>query len=388
VEPDRRVWMNVALVVSSFEKGELEQVVLDLYYGYKKNGWNAYIMSQTRNIGDIAKELDDIRDIFIFDGDPGEFIRFCGKHKIEVLHYHYNTFMMTGNRKRGYKILYTMHNAYAWMSAPQISAYSSVLEVANKVVPVSSFVENYFRTLTGFSAGGIETIPNGVDFSELDGKYDDFPVTRKSLGFADSDVVVAGIASFHPAKHQVGLIGVMEKLQEDHPEIKLLLVGNEGDKDYHNYFMKLLDRSPAKENIRVIPYFDHKYMGQFLRDVVDIFTLPALYYGFSNAVLEAAYCAKPMVLTNVGNAEDMKDIASCKIVKTAYEDLYELSPEELLDISLRKRNRNTKELAKAFSGIAKDLDAYKAKAAKAVESVSEYNTERMVEKYIEIIEEF
>ena len=378
--------MNVALVVSSFDKGGLEQVVLNLYHGYKKAGWNAYIMSQTRHVGDMADKLDDIRDIFIFDGNPNEFIGFCAKHRIEVLHYHYNTFMMTGNRKRGYKILYTMHNAYAWMSAQRIGAYSSILAVINKVVPVSSFVEDYFRTLTGFGSAGVQTIPNGIDFSELDGEYDNFHVTRASLGFADSDVVVAEIASFHPAKHQVGMIGVMEKLQKDHPGIKLLFVGNEGDKGYHNYFMKLLDRSPAKENIRVIPYFDHKYMGQFLRDVVDIFTLPTLYEGCSNAVLEAAYCAKPMVLTNVGNAEEMKDIASCKIVETAYEDLYELSPEELFDISLRKHNRNTKDLAKAFVGMAEDLDAYKAKAAKAVKSVSEYNTERMVGQYIELIE--
>jgi hypothetical protein len=40
--------MSVALVVNSFDKGGLEQVVLNLYLGYKKQGWNVYILSQTR----------------------------------------------------------------------------------------------------------------------------------------------------------------------------------------------------------------------------------------------------------------------------------------------------------------------------------------------------
>jgi len=377
---------NIALVVNSFDKGGLEQVVMNLYLGYRRKGWKAYILSQTRLVGSMAEKLLNLKDIYIFDGNEDDFFCFCRNHNIDVLHYHYNTFMLKEARERGFKILYTMHNAYTWMTLSEIRAYSARLASAHKVVPVSTFVEQYYLARTGAGCSNIQTIPNGVDFAELDGEYKGFSVSRENPGLSEQDIVICEIASFHPAKHQVGMIGVMERLQKDHPEIKLLLVGNEGDKSYYNYFMKTLANSPSRGNISVIPYFDHKYMGQFLRSVVDIFTLPTLYEGCSNAALEAAYCAKPMVLTNVGNADEMNDIASCEIVQTAYQNLTEVSPEELLDISLRKYSRNTEDLARAIVKIAADLDDYKVRAIKAVNQISQYDTDHMVRQYMDIVE--
>ena len=132
---------SVALVVNSFDKGGLEQVVLNLYLGYKKKGWDAYILSQTRNVGQMAEKLIDMRDIYIFDDNKDEFIRFCWRKKIDVLHYHYNTYMMRGARKMGFLILYTMHNVYTWMSLQEIQLYSKKLSFAHKIIPVSGFVE-------------------------------------------------------------------------------------------------------------------------------------------------------------------------------------------------------------------------------------------------------
>lgn len=377
---------NVALVVNSFDKGGLEQVVLNLYLGYKKNGWNAYILSQSRNIGQMAEKLLDLRDIYIFDEKEDEFIRFCWEKSIDTLHYHYNTYMLMGARKMGFKVIYTMHNIYTWMSLPEICAYSYKLTAAHKIVPVSSFVEQYYLTRTQAPRNNIHTILNGVDFHELDSKSGILPVTRQSLGFKKSDVIVAEIASFHHVKHQIGLIGVMEALQKDYPEIKLLLVGNKGDINYYKEFEHILKSSSAKNSIKIIPYFDHKYMGRFLREVVDIFTLPTLQEGCSNAVLEALYCAKPMILTDVGNAGDIKDVAACIVVPPAYPNIVDLTQEDVLNIAGCKRNLNTDALVKAFIDMTENLDEYNKKAQTVAQNASVYSTEHMVEQYIELIQ--
>ena len=377
---------SVALVVNSFDKGGLEQVVLNLYLGYKKQGWNVYILSQTRNVGQMAEKLIDIRDIYIFDNNKDAFISFCWRKKIDVLHYHYNTYMMPGARKMGFLILYTMHNVYTWMSLDEIQLYSKKLSFAHKIVPVSGFVEKYYLARTGVSKSNIHTILNGVDFEELDRKYDNFPISRESLGLKATDKVVSVIASFHHVKHQIGMIGVMEQIYKTNPNIKLLLVGNKGDINYYNAFEKELADSVAQENIIVVPYFDHIYMGQFLREIVDIFALPTLQEGCSNAVLEAIYCAKPMLLTNVGNAGDIKDTTSCEIVSAAYEDIVTLSQADVLTISMQKSNKNTKELSDAIIKITSNLDKYTAKAVKVAKSTAVYSTEYMVEQYVKIIE--
>lgn len=377
---------NIALVVNSFDRGGLEQVVLNLYLGYKKMGWNAYILSMTRDVGKMAEKLLDLRDFYIFDSDEDRMLRFCWQKKIGILHYHYNIFMLKGARLMGFKVLYTMHNVYTWMSQPEILAYSQRLARAHRIIPVSSFVEKYYLARTGATSQNVHTILNGVDFEELNGEYEFLPVTRESLGFSKREVVVAEIASFHRAKHQIGMIGVMEKLQIENPEIKLLLVGNEGDEIYYETFERVLARSPAKENITVVPYFDHQYMGQFLREVVDIFILPTLQEGCSNAVLEAIYCAKPMVLTDVGNVGDVKDVTASEVVPAAYENILELTSAGIVEISDRRRNPNTEALADAIVKISSHLDDYKIQADRAAICAEQYSTAHMVDQYVEVIQ--
>lgn len=377
---------NVALVVNGFDKGGLEQVVLNLYLGYKKRGYNVWLLSQTRAVGEMADKLLDLRDIYIFDGQEDEFLRFCWRKHINILHYHYNTYMMAGARKMGFRVLYTMHNVYTWKSLPELKAYSEKLASAHRVVAVSSFVRDYYLKRSGAPADNVTTVLNGIDFSELDGRFDAPPVTRKSLGLKDGEIAAAMVASFYPIKHQIGMIGVMERLCVSHPEIRLLLVGNVGDPGYYQAFCDRLENSPARGRILLVPYFDHKYMGQFLRETADIFTLPTLQEGCSNAVLEALYCAKPMVLTEVGNARDIRDEAGCIVVPPAYDDVVYVTQEQLLGISRQAENPNTEALAAAFGEMADHLDAYREKAQKSAETCGKYSLEEMVGHYCDIIE--
>lgn len=374
---------GVGLVVNSFDKGGLEQVVLNLYHEYKKKGYPVYILCQTRNVGNLAVKLLDLRDIFIFDGQEALFIEFCWKKNIRILHYHYNTFMLMGMRKMGFKVLYTMHNVYTWMSLSEIKAYSYKLTAAHHIVPVSFFVQDYYLRRTIAPQHNIHVIENGIDFADLSRQTQNFPFSREKLKLSNDDITIALIASFHHVKHQIGMIGVMERLVSTFPNVKLLLVGNVGDKNYWEKFQDELEKSSAKENILLISYFDHSYMGQFLRDSVDIFTLPTLQEGCSNAVLEAYYCGKPMVLTRVGNAQEMSSRSSaCIVTKPAYSDAVQLTQEDILQISYQKNNSNTLELVSAFTQIIENLDMYSLNAFKAAENYEDLNASTMADKYI------
>jgi len=116
---------------------------------------------------------------------------------------------------------------------------------------------------------------------------------------------------------------------------------------------------------------------------VDIFTLPTLQEGCSNAVLEAMYCQVPMVLTDVGNARDVRDVAACIVTPTAYGDVLKLRPQTTPEYARQKDAANQGALVAAFMQMAENLAGYRAQAgALGAEVLAGLETEAMVQRYL------
>lgn len=374
----------IGVVVTTFDKGGLEQVVLNLYLGYKKAGYQVYLLCQENVLGIMAEQILE-GELLVFNNEIDTFLKYLYEKNINVLHYHYNVFGCKEAKKIGVRTIYTMHNVYTWKSDTEIKEYAEILKGMDKVVPVSNLVKSYYLSRTKSAEDNIKVVYNGIDFSEL--SNDELPeyLNRKSLGLKEDDIVLGFVASFYPVKYQIGMIGVMEELIKKYPNVKLLFIGN-SENDYYKRFKAEYVKSDAKENMQVVPYFEHKYMGVFLRKIVDIFTLPTLQEGCSNAVLEAIYCDKPMVLTNVGNAMDVNYLESCEVVRTAYDDVVTTSNEEMIQISECRDSNNKQELVLAFEKVIDNLDLYKEKAKLSKEMKRQYETGYMVQQYINLIE--
>lgn len=375
----------IGIVVTTFDKGGLEQVVLNIYLGYKKYGYSVYLLCQENILGVMAQQVEP-DELFVFNRDLDNFIHFLYEKNITVLHYHYNTFGCKQAKERGVHSIYTMHNVYTWKSDSEIQDYSKELKNMDKIVPVSNLVKNYYVQRTNADTQNIKVIYNGIDFAELSENNLKEGLDRKSLGLGEADIVIGFVASFYPVKYQIGMIGVMEELIKKYPHLKLLYIGN-SENGYYQDFLKEYNASPAKANMRVVPYFEHKYMGAFLRQIVDIFTLPTLQEGCSNAVLEAICCDRPMVLTNVGNAMDVEYLKSCEVVRTAYEDVVKTSNEQMIQISRLKDSANKEQLVTAFAKVIDNLSEYKKNAHIPDVEKEQLNVEYMVKQYVEVVEE-
>ncbi len=383
-------WMEnvrtaVGLVVTTFDKGGLEQVVLNLYFGYKKQGIQVYLMCQENQTGVMAQQIAE-GDLFVFDHDIHKFSRFLDEKKITLLHYHYNVFGCREAKKRGVQLIYTMHNVYTWKSDSQMEQYSRLLNTMDHIVCVSNLVKNYYLARTHADAGNVQVIYNGINIEELEEAYLPDNLKRESLGLEKTDFVIAFVASFYPVKYQIGMIGVMEQLIRKYPNVRLLFVGNRENK-YFQKFESEYQKSSAREQMQVVPYFEHRYMGAFLRNTADLFTLPTLQEGCSNAVLEAVCCEKPMVLTNVGNAMDVSYLKSCEIVSPAYSDIITTSNEDMIRISVCRNSANQKQLVSAFERVIDHFDTYKKAAHLTDEEKAQYASGYMVQQYLKLIRE-
>lgn len=374
----------VGLVVTTFDKGGLEQVVLNLYNGYKQNGLKVFLLCQENILGIMAKQIQE-DELFVFNNSKEQFFEFIYKNQITVLHYHYNIFACDEMKEKGIKTIYTMHNVYTWKNDGEIRSYSEKLHYMDKVVAVSNLVKNYYCARTDVEKADVDVVYNGIDFDELFEAPLPERLSRDHLGLKADDITLGFVASFYPSKYQLGIVNVMEKIEEKNPHIKMLFIGNT-ENEYFDKFMKIFQKSKAK-NMILVPYFEHKYMGDFLKKNVDIFTLPTLQEGCSNAVLEAAVCQKPMVLTDVGNASDMSYLKSCVVVKPAYDDVVKTSDREMQALSLEKVGSNAEELVQAYLHMAADLDKYNEWAKISDDKKDQYRKEYMVNQYIDLIQQ-
>ena len=374
----------VGLVVTSFDRGGLEQIVLYLYQGYKKAGFRTYLLCQKDILGSMARQIEP-EELLVFHDSEEELFSLLREHHITNLHYHYNVFALEKMRDLGVNTIYTVHNTYIWLSDREIRARAELMRLADYVVPVSGAVESYLQARTNNVCQNVHTIYNGISFEELSIRELPQRITRQGLGLGEDDITMAFVAAFYYSKGQAGMIGAMEKIIQRNPHIKLLLVGNVGSQEYYDRFKTLLDKSPAKDHIIQVDYFEHRYMGEFLRQTADIFILPTMQEGCSNAILEAIYCDKPMIVTDVGNAQQAKREACCVVVPTPYPDIVTLKSQEMERVSAMKDMPNQAQLVEAVLEVAAHLPEYREKARLTEGQKRQFSQEQMVESYLELL---
>lgn len=156
----------------------------------------------------------------------------------------------------------------------------------------SEAVKDFYVQHIGVASERITVIPNGIDTVYFDQLAPD-PELRVSLSLSQDDFVIICVANLHPNKGHRFLLEAFESLWLEFPKTKLLLVGD----------------GEERENIEVmIQSFQSKNAIQMLgrrNDVPallrlsNLFVLPTLFEGQSNAILEAMAASVPVITTDI-----------------------------------------------------------------------------------------
>jgi len=376
----------VALISTTMENGGKEQVMLDLYHGYKKRGIRAYIVCQNWTIDAVKDLIDAPEDIFVFENDLQSLIHFLWRRDVRNLHYHYNTFGMEELKEIGFRIIYTMHNTYTWLNDDEIRAYAGVLSHVDTVVPVSKSVQEYFCIRSGCDGSNFKVIKNGVDFTILDNQEQKLPYSRESIGLKKGDISIGFVSSFYHAKAQIAILGVAEKIVLKYPYAKFLFLGSKGDESYYNRFLEELEICAAKDNIVLAPAIPHSQMGRFYREMIDIFICPTLHEGGPLVAVEAMYCGLPIIMTPTGIAEDLAQEAACLICAAAYDDIRTVTDDEIKNkMSLVKHGKNEDSIVACLSEMIDHLPEYQKRARECIRNCENYSIDAMVDAYVDLL---
>lgn len=143
-----------------------------------------------------------------------------------------------------------------------------------------------------------EVIANGVDTDRYRPTADQAAV-RQKLGLPNDRLVMLTVGNLKPIKGHDILLKAMQKLDAASDRISLIMVGaddlNGSLQQWASDHLQNNDVRFVGQQSDVLPWYQ----------AADVFVLPSLSEGLSNALLEAMACGLPVIATNVGGNQDV-----------------------------------------------------------------------------------
>jgi glycosyltransferase involved in cell wall biosynthesis len=176
------------------------------------------------------------------------------------------------------------------------------------------------------------TLHNGVDLQRF---HPDVSSTiRQHMGWTQDEIVFGQIANFRPGKRHADFVEMSAILAPKHPRARFILAG--ADYGTQPSIARQIEARGLGSKIKVLnggPSPEEVFAA------LDVYVCTSEAEGFSNVILEAMACAKPVIATAVGgNPEAVRNEHSGFLVRVGDIGALSQRAETLLeDASLRKR---------------------------------------------------
>lgn len=186
---------------------------------------------------------------------------------------------------------YLIARIFEWLTKSLVRDY-----LAN-----SEAVKDFYIEHLGVDPNKITVIPNGIDVEYFDAITSDSEL-KKSLGIAPDDFVIICVANLHINKGHYYLLEAFESLfchsrESGNPEnarnLKLFIVGEGIEKENLKH---QIQNYQSKNNIS---FLGRRIDVPQLLKISDLFVLPTLFEGQSNAIMEAMASGIPVITTDI-----------------------------------------------------------------------------------------
>jgi len=168
----------------------------------------------------------------------------------------------------------------------------------NMVIANSELGRKFTIEKSHINENRIITIHNGIDISSFKLNCNNEKL-QAELGIKQGDRIIGAVGRLHRIKGHVFFIRAAAMVAAKYNDVKFVIVGD-------GEMLAELKDEVQKLGIsgRVIFTGERKDIGGLI-PIFEIFVLPSLSEGISNAVIEAMACGKPVVATNVGGTPEL-----------------------------------------------------------------------------------
>ena len=194
----------------------------------------------------------------------------------------------------------------------------------------SESVKDFYVNHYGIDSNKITVVPNGIDVKFYD--------QIKSISHETKTIIC--VANLHINKGHKYLLEAFEEVYKTNKNIKLWLVGDGVEKEN---LLKQILYYKSKSNIKFLG--NRNDVPELLKQS-DIFVLPTLFEGMSNAVMEAMVSRIPIITTNIPENKILLDDNSALFIPVNNSDMIAKNINLLLsDAKLaQKLDKNAKQI--------------------------------------------
>jgi len=236
-----------------------------------------------------------------------QLVRIMKKEKIDIVQLHFLKADILGSIAAQWVgvegIVMARRDEGFWMTSRQVLLARLFNRYASHILVNSYAVSRAVKRIEKVKPKRVHVIHNGIDEGRFRLHREDRKKIREEFQVKDHEVVVLTVANMRQTiKGYPFLIEAIAKVTEQFRDIRFIFVGD-------GVLREEYEKQVSALKVRRFVNFagSRKDVKAFL-DASDVFCLPSLTEGFSNAVLEAMAGSKPVVATEVGgNREAIED---------------------------------------------------------------------------------
>ncbi len=208
----------------------------------------------------------------------------------------------------------------------------------DQYIAVSDEVRRYYVDELGFPSKKFTVITNGLAVEEWQTTLDlgIARQLRQSLNLPAEAYVIGTVAQLRPEKGVDRLIAAMAIVRISDPTIQCLLIGDGPEQP------QLVAQAKALGVSDRVHFLGNRHDVKDLMRILDIFILPSLFEGMSNALLEAMAAGRTIMVTDTPENREVVTPASARLIDTGRADVLAQAI-----VSLRHDEKQRKELARA-----------------------------------------
>ena len=288
--------------------GGTEQVIRNLVLGLDRNRFESSILCIDGDIGPWGRDRQQQGiEHYCFQRQPGfdlnlirqirQLVRSGGFHLIHAHQYSPYTYGWFGSVFTGVPIIFTEHGRfYPDFGTRKRKLINPLLQTRTAAITaISEATKQALVVHENFSQAKIQVIYNGI----ADSRCDREPELAESLGLSPANVVLGTISRLDPIKNQPMMIRAFAQCLQQHPQLRLLIVGDGPQREELQALVEELDVSDA------VIFTGFQPNPQRYLALMDVFLLPSFSEGTSMTLLEAMCFGIPTVATAVGGTPEI-----------------------------------------------------------------------------------
>lgn len=195
-------------------------------------------------------------------------------------------------------VLAHIHNVASWDTPRQVTTDRALAPHRTATFCVSRAVQRDVMARLGIGEARAPILYNGIDTSLFQPDDAQRGKVRRELGAADNQVVIVVPARLHPQKNPAGMLEAFRRVQASSDGSKPMLVfAGEGK-------LEAELKGAAADLGACVRFLGRRDDMPQVYNAADVVLLSSFKEGFSNAIVEALSCGKPVIASDVGgNAE-------------------------------------------------------------------------------------